>query len=222
MICNGKRILIAEGVAEAKQKYLDTGLVPQEVFDLFVRSDTTKNKKYVEWMCKQYSIIKERPEHIKDVALLFDQFASKNKTSTKDIYSLSLEQAEKEIEEASKKESKSEQEKKVKEEGAKLVYEDDVQKVYHITTHAASCLYGAGTKWCTTSSEVSSYFHNYHQKANLYYAISKVKTMIVNKKRIPVKVAILRYFSGSTEYYDPQDKSINKETYYRLIGYKNE
>ena len=57
--------------------------------------------------------------------------------------------------------------------GAKKLYEDKNILIVRPLTHAASCKYGAGTRWCTTQSE-PSYFKKHTSDFNaLYYIILK-------------------------------------------------
>ncbi len=59
--------------------------------------------------------------------------------------------------------------------GADIVFENDQFTVVAPLTTSASCYYGAGTKWCTTMKDNTSYFDNYTKNANLYYIIVKKK-----------------------------------------------
>jgi hypothetical protein len=68
--------------------------------------------------------------------------------------------------------TKSQEKKANKESGAKLVVEDKNWKVYHITTHDAAMLYGAGTKWCITQQD-SDYWDDYSSHSDFYFYISK-------------------------------------------------
>ena len=56
--------------------------------------------------------------------------------------------------------TKSEIEKELKNQAQKL-YEDDDVLVVKPNTYAASCYYGANTKWCTTTKDSSHYFRQY-------------------------------------------------------------
>ena len=46
------------------------------------------------------------------------------------------------------------------------VYEDDRFVVVVPKTHAASCYYGAGTKWCVASKDTKSHFSTYKRGVN--------------------------------------------------------
>lgn len=53
------------------------------------------------------------------------------------------------------------------------IYEDDDVLVIRPKSHAASCYYGANTKWCTTTKGHTGYFDKYFREGNLYYFLNK-------------------------------------------------
>jgi predicted Zn-ribbon and HTH transcriptional regulator len=99
--------------------------------------------------------------------------------------------------------SKGEIEKELKNQAEKL-YEDDDVLVVKPDTYAASCYYGANTKWCTTTKESSHYFRQYITKGSLYYFINKKDgtklALFINKK------------DNEKIVYDSADKEITIET----------
>lgn len=100
--------------------------------------------------------------------------------------------------------SKTEEKKLMKMEGAEKVAENDQWGVYRITTHEASCHYGAGTKWCVTE-ENSTHFEDYIKKNNFYYIISKTR----DSKDPLYKIAMLVDGKGVKNYFDAEDKQIS-------------
>ena len=85
--------------------------------------------------------------------------------------------------------------------GADVVYEDDRFTVVTPQTHKASCYYGAGTKWCTSSMNGSSHFDNYNIDGKLFYILDK-KAKSDNKF---YKVALLQKYDGDKTFYDAPD-----------------
>ena len=85
--------------------------------------------------------------------------------------------------------------------GANIVYEDDRFTVVTPQTHKASCYYGAGTKWCTSSMNGSSHFDNYNIDGKLFYILDK-KAKSDNKF---YKVALLQKYDGNKTFYDAPD-----------------
>ena len=84
---------------------------------------------------------------------------------------------------------------------ADVVYEDDGLIVVMPRTYEASCQFGAGTKWCTTSS--SKHFQDYSTDGKLFYFIDKKKP----SSDPHYKVALLQKFTGDRTYYDAKDDS---------------
>ena len=74
--------------------------------------------------------------------------------------------------------SEKEKEREIKSQAEKI-YEDEDVLVIRPKSHAASCYYGANTKWCTTTKESPSYFERYFRNGKLYYFINK-KTGLKN------------------------------------------
>lgn len=71
------------------------------------------------------------------------------------------------------------------------IFEDDEWLVVRPLTFEASCKYGAGTKWCTTSTTSPEHFHRYWSRGALIY--------MINKKT--------GYKIATQKYYDESDRS---------------
>jgi hypothetical protein len=84
---------------------------------------------------------------------------------------------------------------------ADVVYEDDKMIVVVPKTYKASCQFGAGTKWCTTSS--GSYFDKYNEDGKLFYFIDKTKST----SDPTYKVALLQKYDGDRTYFNAVDDS---------------
>ena len=97
------------------------------------------------------------------------------------------------------KKSSRDRERELKSQADKL-YEDDDVLVIKPKTHAASCYYGANTKWCTSSTGGSGYFDKYRNMGQLYYFI---------KKKENVKYALFKNDEQRrVEVYNAQDKEV--------------
>lgn len=84
---------------------------------------------------------------------------------------------------------------------ADVVYEDDNLTVVMPKTYKASCQFGAGTKWCTTSSD--NYFRRYNEESKLFYFIDKKRPT-----SDPLyKVALLQKFDGDRTYFNAKDEA---------------
>jgi len=96
-------------------------------------------------------------------------------------------------------------EKEVKNESNKI-YEDDKYLIVEPYSHGASCYYGAGTKWCTTTKNDTRYFDKYSDEGSLYYVIDKK-----SNDGTWGKMALFVRSNGNTEVYDQKDsvRSVN-------------
>ena len=80
--------------------------------------------------------------------------------------------------------------------GAELVYETPNRQVllFRIKTHAASCYYGANTRWCTTTKDSPGHFQKETQNYGLYYLVDrtrqrpKLAVQIPHRKGSPILV----------------------------------
>ena len=89
------------------------------------------------------------------------------------------------------------------------IYEDNRFVVVSPKTHTASCYYGAGTKWCTATKDVTSHFSTYKSSGELYYIIDK--TLPTSDPYY--KVALNKKIAGHTEdFWDSKDKAITDTT----------
>jgi hypothetical protein len=62
-----------------------------------------------------------------------------------------------------------------KSEDATKIYEDKELLVLKANTHEASCKYGAGSKWCTTAKDDSSYWRRHNDTGTEFFWIFKNK-----------------------------------------------
>ena len=99
-------------------------------------------------------------------------------------------------------------EREAKSQSEKL-YEDDEVLVVKPKSHAASCYYGANTKWCTATKDNSGYFQRYSVNGNLYYFINKKNN---NKLALYVNDS-----ERTKEVYNAQDRVVGIDTLKELF-----
>ena len=89
--------------------------------------------------------------------------------------------------------------------GGNVVYSDDKYFIVNPLTHSASCYYGKGTKWCTTS-ESPEQFINHNSDGKLFYILDRSKAT-----NDPLyKIALLKKFGGDEIFYDAKDDVIKR------------
>jgi hypothetical protein len=97
---------------------------------------------------------------------------------------------------------------------ADKIYEDNDVLVVRPKSHAASCYYGANTKWCTTQTGHSAYFDKYSRDGNLYYFLNK---------KTNNKLALYRNENERlTEVYNAQDRNVSIEDLREAFPNQNE
>lgn len=102
------------------------------------------------------------------------------------------------------------------------IYEDDTILIVKPKTHAASCYYGAGTKWCTTSKDNATHFNSYTRNANLYYVIRKGKNVSDRFYKIAINLQSNQKLIDA-DWYDVQDNLFNisqKDLFLTIISDK--
>jgi len=168
---------IQEGVASARKRYLETGLLSKRHFGEMLSGDPTKNKKYLEWMCKRASEETRTNEYIIKLIKKFDQLVVKGAALEKDIHAYkTTEDLEKALEAPSARQALRAI-KREKEKDTQKVFENDKVLIISPRTLEAMQKYGRGAKWCLTDKD---YWESYvlEDKTKIYILIDKTK----NKK----------------------------------------
>jgi hypothetical protein len=75
-----------DSLQSIRKKYLEGGLVPEEVYKMYEDGDHTPKKKYLQWMLKQYVEDPSRPEHILDLVKAYDDLIVRRLVTNTDIY----------------------------------------------------------------------------------------------------------------------------------------
>jgi len=234
-----------ESVKIAKQKYLETNLIPEDIFNQLVSIDPSKTKKYLPFMGKSYlegigiNDIRNKIEEYdallnKRVVPVEKKDINRFKTF-KELYDL--------VEELNKIKTKSEFERGIKKQ-ADIIVDNSDMFIIVPHTHEASCIYGAGTKWCTTANTNTHWIkYQYSDNVTFYYVDirsniikSKLKTekSFINrveklKRELKpskiedlFKVAVVSFPNGKLEAYDAADNifsSHDLNNFLNIIGF---
>jgi len=191
-----KKVLLENRVDDVKEKFPE---VDPEIIEYFVRHDPSGNNKYLEWMVKAIThkpTLQTIGEILNDNELgwgepagfivnLIQKFHEllpymKN-VSTNDLYQYRFTDSEminflgNDLLKAKELKDNKEKDKKAKKNSDKI-YEDSNWLVVRPKTWEASCVYGAGTKWCTTNKESDHHFKRETDRNFLIYVIDKNKS----------------------------------------------
>lgn len=151
----------------------------------------------------------------------FHRLAERNLIKNKDIYSkeyatlksnnyVDLSNVYAVVEKATEEEIRKDEDKKLK--GQRdVIYDGPKWRVVVPKSHKASCAYGSGTKWCTTSKD-SSNFDQYTNDALLFYIIDKSSP--TSEDNVMYKVALNWLFQWNDKSNRFSGKRIEDATLY--------
>lgn len=199
-----------------------------ELLEKLIDGDPSQTKKYSEWLIKQViglgspsgyslpdiinmfidliekfhkesdSITPEDVDYAESISSLVN--GDKIKSGPKDINKYDTFWAlQAVLSVVNKRKIEKEKEESIKGETEKI-YEDDRFLIVQPYSHGASCYYGAGTKWCTTTKGDTTYFDRYNRSGNLFYIIDKK-----SNNNVFGKMAIHVSNDGGYEVFDQQD-----------------
>jgi hypothetical protein len=203
--------LLLEGrLEDVRKKYPN---IVDSDFDILVSIDPSGNQKYLNWLGKiinhiistspnPYQVLdNEGSEHLKHILHYFHE--NQQSFDKRDInqYKTFVELAN-EVEKVKIKKK----EKQAKKE-ALTITNNSKHLIIVPKSYMASCTYGAGTKWCTTSKDSDRYYNEYTSAGDLIYVIRKG---IPNDDRF-YKIAFFVRHNGKLEIYDAPDKKVDVE-----------
>lgn len=163
---NESIFILNEGRIDDARKRFPNHL--EEVFDFFIKNDPSGNQKYLMWFLKNVrSEYKVHNLHqtLVDLVKFFHEHQEMFKE--KDIYKYNII----DLDLAVKEKIKEKQYKKEK----TVIYKDDEWFVVSPHSWEASCYYGAGTKWCTTSKHTDVHWKKYSRRSTFFYIINRLK-----------------------------------------------
>jgi hypothetical protein len=199
---NIRKVLLENRVDDVKKKYPE---VDPAIIDYFVKEDPSGNNKYLDWLVKAmtHGPTIQSVEDILDEAMQFKTpqeflmmlvkkfheltpylvhtLENGEKEGTTDLYQYKFTDSEMinflgfDLSQAKERKEEKDKQKDAKKNSDKI-YEDKNWLVVRPKSWQASCVYGAGTKWCTTSKESDSHFKRETDRNFLIYVINKNKT----------------------------------------------
>jgi hypothetical protein len=198
-------------VEESKEKI-------RQGFEEIKEADPSGNQKYLQWTIKQYLKHIHNPSSIARPNIsgyIIDTITSFHTLlpyiENKDINSYrELELVSHVVRTAKEKKALKEKEEEAKKQ-IDHVYEDDRWKVIVPKSHMASCVYGAGTQWCTASRGDDEHFKDYMRNGLLFYVLDKKKA----DREYLYKFAIHMSGESVRMVYDGASQLINVD----MIGY---
>lgn len=214
-----KSTVLAEG---RKEKVAEKYDLSDDMINLLSNEDPSDNNKYLEWMAKQvtgYGNGDNIPLADRVIALV-KKFHKYNQRLTPDIVrgvtsnnkiinnpkDLNVYDSIEELQSVVKVVEAKKTESEIKKEATKIYEDEDILVVVPLTTRA-SCKYGAGTRWCITSTG-KQHFNNYTKDAVFYFITDKNSSQSIDSRNY--KYALQYYHNGRKTWWDAQDSSHNE------------
>lgn len=132
--------------------------------------DTTKTKKYLEYMCKMWLEIRRAPQVIKPV-MEFDSLLPY--IENKDIYHSDYSDINFLFETLEEAKELKEEKTFNKEEHVNVLIENEDYILLRPKTHRGSLKYGKGTQWCTAQTNYPGHFNSYNRDGYLIYLLRR-------------------------------------------------
>jgi len=210
-------VLLIEGRLEkAKERYPEFA---NYVIEFFAHYDPSGNQKYLDWMLglvddmdkslgsdfKQGEPDLQIHRNIIRAVKFFHEnqqrFKQRDINQYKDL--VELNQAIEVVKENIKQKELEKQHKKERD----IIYKDDRWFVVSPKSHAASCTYGAGTRWCVTMKNDDQYWNRYTRNANFFFILDKTKP-----QSDPMYKVAYRMIGGGGKYelWDASDREFSK------------
>jgi hypothetical protein len=221
----GKVKMVREGLKDIRKKYLEGGLVPEEIYKKYEEGDFTPKKKYLLWMLKQYVRDSSRPEHILDVVRGFDRMVRRRLIENPDIYQFrTYDEVDQAISAAEEKEEEKGQKKLSKEGDTEVIMDNPDFLIIVPNTHSAAKPWGQGAdpsssgayqggrkaKWCITGQK--GHWDSYFRRGDKFYFIIDKKTN--------VKWCIQVSPDGRKTAWDQRDSSMRFEEWEKKVKWK--
>ena len=198
------------------QQYVKRGLISQSDFNFLSELDPTQNPKYLSFIIKAYLA-----DTGLDFDLIFnriseyDTLLQQSKVVIKDIHSFRTFRQFDEYVQRLNNISSTKQLKRLIKKDAEIILDTDDIFIVIPQTFESNCLFGAGTKWCVTSSNNihwERYFFGHH--ITFYYIQIRSGEIKKNLHQDLWKVAVAVYPDGKMELFDAADHRIGRYNRY--------
>jgi len=146
------------------------GQISARTINALNNGDTTKTKKYLEYMCKMWLEVRRAPQVIKPV-MEFDSLLPY--IENKDIYHSDYSDINFLFETLEEAKELKEEKTFNKEEHVNVLIENEDYILLRPKTHKGSLKYGKGTQWCTSQTDYPGHFNSYTRDGYLVYLLRK-------------------------------------------------
>jgi hypothetical protein len=190
-------------------QYVRRGLISQSDFGFLKELDPSPTKKYLSFIIKSY-LAGVNLDLLGNRITEYDTLLNRNQVDRKDINAFkTFSQLDEYVQAFNNIRSGRELKREIKKEADVIMDTDDIFIVVP-QSHESSCLYGAGTKWCTTARNNVHWEKYFYNLITFYYVQVRSEKI---KNRLPAdswKLAIVVYPDGRVVAYDAADQVIGR------------
>ena len=213
-------------MGKSTEQYVKKGLISRSDYQFLEELDPSKTKKYLPFIMKSY-LTDCNLDLLRNRVIEYDTLLNRNQIDRKDINSFkTLQQLDEYVQEHNNIRSTRELKREIKKE-AKIILDTEDVFIVSPQSHAASCLYGASTKWCISGTNSVHWERYYYERFISFYFIevrgddikkklmethyvNKVPSNDTNLMEAYYKVALAVYPDGKLEAYTATDKCIGR------------
>lgn len=204
------------------QEQIKQGKITSEDIDFLSRLDPTENKGYTLFIVKSY-LTGANLDSLRNRISEYYTLQSRYPNNIKNLYSFrTFKQFDEYVEKYNNVPSHRAFKREIKKE-ADVILANEELFIVSPHSHEASCLFGAGTKWCTTTKN-GVHFDSYYQNLITFYYI-QVRSPILRRKlkQDLWKVALVVFPDGELRAFDAVDHLIggDKDTAYEADKLNN-
>lgn len=194
-------------MAKNFSKYIKQGLLSTADIEFLATLDPSKTNKYLPFIIKAY-LNSENLDQIRNSVSEYDTLVSRNLVERNDINSFKTFSQFNDYVQQHNNIKSTNQEKREAKKQAEIILDNENLFIVCPYSHAASCLYGAGSKWCITM-ENPVHFERYMGELVTFYFIQVRSEAIKSQLEEDLwKLAVVVYRGGRIGVYDAADKLV--------------
>ena len=187
------------------QQYVKKGLISQTDLEFLAEFDPSPNQKYLPFIIKSY-LANTDLDMLRNRISEYDALLNRSQVVIKDIHSFKTFQQFDEYVQMLNNISSTRELKRLIKKDAEIILDTNDIFIVRPQSHEASCLYGAGTKWCTTAKNHvhwEQYFYDYLM--TFYYIQVRSDEIKKNLSENSWKLAVAVFPNGRMRVYDAAD-----------------
>lgn len=199
-----RQVTMAKMASVIDQSVKREGITPDELLSSIEDIDPSRNKQYVIWLLRNYAkgeFLIDDGHNITKALINFESVKSRLPIGERDIGRITVSQLIEIVEDVMS--GKKQTDEFDVGDGVRVLYNGPLGLLVSPQTHEASCKLGAGTKWCTSSSD-SGHYNEYAERGDLYIWRDKSGEKY-------------QFFFEDAVFNDEQDNELSDEVVFRMV-----